>query len=163
MTIIDSSSLILLAKLNMLDKLIKKSKQKLVIPAKVYEECTAKKESFDAKIIEKRVEEKLIVKRVVSNRGLCNKIVNDFNLGRGEAEAVTLCIETESGIITDDRKAINACRILKIKFTTVPKILVQFYKRKLLSKSEVNLMIKQLQEFGRYSDEIINQVKEELK
>ena len=163
MIVIDSSSLILLAKIGALDILIKNIKESLVIPEQVYAECTARKELFDAQIIEKRIKEKAIAKRGISNQPLCNKIQQDFNLGKGEADASCLGIEIKSGIITDDKKAINACRILKIRFTTVPKLVAQLYRKKQIGKAELNLTIKKLQKFGRYSDEIMRKLKEELK
>lgn len=163
MLIADSSSLILLAKLNILDIVIKNIKHKLTIPKRVYEECTAKKESMDAQLIEQRVKQKLITIRYSSNRSLYDKIVKDFNLGKGEAEAITLCIELKSGIVTDDKKAINACKVLKIRFATAPRILIQLYKKNIFTKIEVNSIMENLQKFGRYSDIIINKIKEDLK
>lgn len=163
MIVIDSSSLILLAKVDILDITVKNVKQKLIIPEQVYAECTAKKDLFDAQLIEKRVREGLIVKKAISNRNLCDKILKDFGLGKGEAEAITLCIEIKSGMITDDKKAINACRILKINFTTVPKLVVQFYNKNFVAEIEADLIIKKLQKFGRYSDNILHKLKEDLK
>ena len=163
MIAVDSSSLILLAKINILDVLIKNTKQKLAIPEQVYVECTARKDLLDAQLIEKRVKERLIAKKGVSNKSLCNKLQKDFNLGKGEAESICLSIEFNNGIITDDKKAINACRILKIKFTTVPKLVVQLYKKRMIAEEEVHLIIEKLQKFGRYSDGIIQRVKEDLK
>lgn len=163
MIAVDSSSLILLAKIGILDIAIKNIKQKLVITEQVYAECTAKKDLFDAQIIEKRVKEKLIIKKAVSNKRLCGKIARDFNLGAGEAEAISLCMEIKSGIITDDKKALNACRILKIKFATVPRLIAQFYKKKLISEMEAGSIIKKLKKYGRYSDDIIYKIQEDLK
>ena len=163
MIVIDSSSLILLAKVDILDIVVKNIKQKLTIPEQVHIECTAKKDSFDAQLIEKRVKEGFIAKKAISNRNLRDKILRDFSLGKGEAEAIGLCIEFKSGIITDDKKAINSCRILKINFTTVPKLVVQFYKKNIITEIEVNSIIKKLRKFGRYSDEILNKIKEDLK
>lgn len=163
MIVIDSSSLILLAKSDILDIIINNAKQKLIIPEQVYLESTEKKELFDAQIIEKRIKEKSITQKNILNKGLYARILKDFNLGKGETESITLCIELKAGLITDDKKAINACRILKIKFTTVPRLVVYLYKTNLIGKIEANTIIKKLQKFGRYSDEIINKVKEDLK
>ena len=163
MIVIDSSSLILLAKVDILDIVIKNIKQKLAIPEQVYAECTTKKESFDAQLIEKRVKEGSIVKKGISNISLYGKILGDFNLGKGEAESIVLCIGLKSGIITDDKKSINACRILKISFTTVPRLAVQFYKKKFITETEANSAIKKLQKFGRYSNDIMDKIKEDLK
>jgi len=52
---------------------------------------------------------------------------------------------------------------LKIEFTTVPKILVQFYKKKILTKNEAVLMMEKLKNLGRCSEGIISRFKEDLK
>ena len=163
MIVIDSSSLILLAKTGILDIVIKGIKQKLTVPEQVYNECTSNKSLFDAQIIEKRLEERSIARKDIQNRELCKKILKDFNLGKGEAEAISLCMEFKAGIVTDDKKAINACKILKIKFATAPKLLIQLRKKNLITKVEAGLVVEQMQKFGRYSGEIINKLKEDLK
>ena len=72
----------------------------------VYSETT-KTEAFDAQIIKKRVEEKAIKKKEIKNSKLFSKIKDDFNLGDGEAEAIAFCLENETGLITDDKKAMK--------------------------------------------------------
>lgn len=163
MVVIDSSSLILLAKTGILDITINNIKEKLVIPEEVYAECTAKKGIFDAQIIEKRVKEHAIIKKNVLNKALCDRTAKDFNLGKGEAEAIVLCIELKSGVIIDDRKAINACKILKIEFATVLGLTVQFYKKGIVTPAEAKSITKKIKKFGRYSSEIINQFEENLR
>lgn len=163
MVVVDSSSLILLAKISILDKVLKNSKKKLTVTQEVYKESTFKQETFDAKLITKRFEESLIHKKEIKNVGLYNKIRKDFNLGKGEAESVVLCLESEKGLITDDRKAINTCKILKIKFTTAPNLLVRLYKNGLITKNESESYIEKLEKYGRYSATIINKAKEDVK
>lgn len=163
MVVVDSSSLILMAKAGILDRVIKNLKEKLTITKQVYNETTSKKDAFDAKIIKKRVEERIIEKRGIKNLKLYNEIRKDFNLGKGEAEAIVFCLENKIGLVTDDKRAINACRILRIKFTTVPNLLVRLYKKGLVTKIEANAYLKKLEKFGRYSDEIIQKIKEDLK
>jgi len=162
MIAIDSSSLILMAKAGILDKIIKNLKRKLTITNQIYNETT-KIEAFDSKIIKKRVEEKAIERKIIRNIKLFNKIKEDFNLGNGEAEAIAFCLENETGLITDDKKAMNACRILRIKFTTVPNLLIRLYKKGVVTKTEANFYLRKLQKFGRYSAEIMEELGEELK
>lgn len=162
MIAIDSSSLILMAKLGILDKIIKSLQKRLVVTNHIYDE-TAKTETFDAKIINKRTEEKTIAKKGVRSIQLFTKIKHDFNLGNGEAEAITFCMENKTGLITDDKKAMNACRLLRIKFITVLNLLLRLYKKNLITKIEANLYLKKLKIFGRYTDEILQKVAEELK
>lgn len=161
MIAIDSSSLILLAKLSILDKFIKNLKKKLTITEKVQQECI-KKDTFDAKLIQKRIEEKKISKSKIKNKAIYNKILDDFNLGNGEAETITLCIENKIDIITDDKKAINTCKILEINFTTIPNIIIKLYQKKIISKPEVYVYIAKLEKIGRYKKEIIDKIKGDL-
>ena len=162
MIVIDSSSLILLAKIGVLDIVIKNLKKKLVLTNQIYIETT-QKESFDAKIIKKRVEEKSIEKKEIKNSILCSKIQNDFNLGKGESEAIVLCLENKVGLITGDKKAMNSCKILKINFTTVSNLLMSIYQKGSITKIEAEIYVKKLEKFGRYSNAIIQKIKEELK
>lgn len=163
MIAVDSSSLILMAKISILDKITKNLQKKLTITNQVYVETTSKEDIFDAKIIEKRVEEKVIDKKEIKNFSLYKKIKEDFSIGKGEAEAIVLCIENKIDIIVDDKKALNACKILKIKFTTVPNLLIGIYKKGSISKIEAEQYLNKLSKFGRYSDNIMQKVKEELK
>src|SRR3989338_3277059 len=101
MIAIDSSSIILIAKAGILDKIIKNLREKLTITNKIYSETT-KKETFDAQIIKKRVEEKAIKKKGIKNLKLFSIIKGDFNLGDGEAEAIIFCLENKTRLITDD-------------------------------------------------------------
>ena len=163
MIVIDSSSLILLAKISILDNVTKNIQKNLVITNQIYVETTAKHDTFDAKLIEKRTGEKIIEIMKVKNSDLYIKIRDDFNLGRGEAEAIALCLEKKIGLITDDKKAMNACKILKIKFTTVPNLLIRLYKKELITKIESDLYLKKLERLGRYSNNVLQKTKEDLK
>ena len=162
MIAIDSSSLILLAKLSILDKFLQNLKTKLVITDEVGMECVLK-DTFDAKIIKKRIEEKTINRKRISNRNICKKIMEDLNVGKGEAETIALCLENKLDIITDDKKAINACRVLKIKFTTIPNILMGMFRKNIITKSQAETYAVKLERIGRYKKEIIEKIKEDIK
>lgn len=152
-----------MAKVGILDIIIKNLKLKLVITNKIYNECTLKKEDFDAKIIQKRLEERVIEKMEIKNLNLYNKTRTDFNLGEGEAEAIVFCLENKIPIITDDKKAMNVCKILRIRFTTFLNLLVRLYKKGIITTLDANLYLNKLQKFGRYSDFILQKAKEEIK
>ena len=160
--IFDSSSLILLAKIGLLDK-IAHYLQKIAITEQIYNECVMPKDSFDAKIIKKRVEEKLIGTRTVKDQHLCQKIKDDFNLGKGEAEGIAFCMENKIGFVTDDKKAMSACRILNIEFTTALNLIIISHNRSVINKKEAEAYIGKLENFGRYSKELLQKCKEELK
>lgn len=162
MLCVDSSSLILLAKIGILDKAIASIKEKPTITEAVYQESTFREELFDARMIKSRVEEKHIDKIKVKNTGLCQKIRKDFDLGEGEAEAIVLCVENKADLITDDKKAINACRILNVRFTTTGMLLCKLYERGRITKSEAKIYVKKLETFGRYSKNALQKIREGL-
>lgn len=160
MVVVDSSSLILMAKSGMLDKVVENLKEKMVITGVVYDESISKKEAFDAKIIKERVGGGSIKRIETKNPRLYNKIREDFNLGKGEASAISLCLENKAGLITDDKKAINACKVLKIRFTTAVDLLPAFYRKGLITKAEAEAYFDKLIKFGRYSNKIVQKTKE---
>ena len=162
MIVIDSSSLILLAKIGVLDKVIMNSKEKLAVTDKVCQESISRNELFDAQIIKSKLEEKLIEKVKVKNIMLYRRIRKDFNIGEGEAESIALCLETKTDLITDDRKAINACRALKIRFTTTGKLLVKLYEKGRITKVETDGYIKKLERFGRYSKAALQEIMKDV-
>ncbi|MEK6903887.1 MAG: hypothetical protein AABW64_04555 [Nanoarchaeota archaeon] len=162
MIVADSSSLILLAKINHLDTALASFKKKIVIPQKVYEESTMKTNTFDADLIKQRVKQECIALTPIKNFKMNFKIQKDFNLGRGEAEAITLCIEHNTSLVTDDKKVINACKILQLTFTTVPNIILALYKTGKITQIDAQLAINKLEIYGRYSQAILLHLKEEL-
>ena len=92
MIVFDSSTLILLAKKELLDMFLDNFDGIVAVPEAVREE-TCIKESFDALLIEKRVEDGKIKVYEVEKKDLVKRLTEDFNLGDGEAEAIILCIE----------------------------------------------------------------------
>ena len=76
---------------------------------------------------------------------------------------IVLCLENKINLITDDKKAMNACKILRINFTTVPNIVIRIYQKDIITKPQASMYIDKLKEIGRYSNTIIKNIKEDLK
>jgi predicted nucleic acid-binding protein len=75
-----------------------------------------------------------IVVRCVRQPQVVVKLKEDFSLGKGEAAAIALALGRKQAIVeTDDRRAINACRLLKVPFTTALAVLVRMRENVLLS------------------------------
>ncbi|MAF13570.1 MAG: hypothetical protein CMI53_01620 [Parcubacteria group bacterium] len=163
MIVADSSTLILLAKTELLDWLLENLKEKITIPRSVFVESTIKNEAFDAILIKNRVKENKIKITDVKQKYLCDKLLDDFNFGKGEAEAISLCLLNKAILLVDDKKAIKCCKVFNLKFTTAPNILVTFYKKKIVDKEMANLLLTKLEKYGRYSSDIIQKIKGELK
>jgi len=158
--IVDSPTLILLAKCGLLDLYIKN--RNLRIPQRVKEESIAAQDSFDAKLIHERIKEGKIQAKKIGNIAFYNALLKDFGIGKGEAEAITLAFEEKTILLSDDKKAINACKILNIKFKTALNILVELYRNKTINNDEAKAYLKELVKFGRYSKDLIKKVEEDL-
>lgn len=159
MIAIDSSTLILMAKTELLDLFLDNSGLKAFISKTVEKEAT-EKDSFDARLVERRIKEKKIFVKEVKNQGMVEKIGNDFRLDAGEAETIVLCVENRFRLIgTDDYNAMKACVVLNVPFTSAVEILLKLNQKKILNKEEALARLQQLEYYGRYSGEIIEDVK----
>lgn len=162
MIIFDASTLILLAKTGLLDLLLDNYKGKVAISKEVEREC-CKKKVFDALLIEKRIENKKIIVKQVKNKVLCNRLMSDFNMSRGESEAIILTLEEKADILaTDDKNAINACKLLKIRFTSAIDILIRTMEKGIIEREEAGLKLGELNKYGRYAKSIIEDAKNKL-
>lgn len=153
----DSSTLILLQKIDLLHLLLKD--HTLIISREVYNEVVIKgkiKYHEDAFFIEEYINNKKITLLDVKNDLMVKQIIKDYGVHLGEAQSIVLYLETKSDVVAvDDHKAINICRILKIPFMTALSFIIFFYKEKLISKKKSKLSIELLYQYGRYKDEII--------
>lgn len=153
----DASSLVLLQKIRLLEKLLKKFE--VIIPREVYKEAVTKgknKKSSDAYLIEEKIKNKLIKVSSVKDSDKVNQVIKEFGLGEGEAEAIILFLEQKADILaTDDHKAINVCKIYEIPFITALTFVINAFDNKLIGKEEAKRMIKELGSYGRYKYELV--------
>ena len=162
MIIFDTSTLILLTKKELLDIFLDNYDDDILIPEAVEIESCIKK-TLDGLIIEKRIEEGKIKVCKVKNKELIRRLVEDFKLGSGESEAIVLCIERKAQIVaTDDKNAINACKLLKIRFTTAINILIRLCEKNMFKKEKGSRKIENLKLVGRYKNEIIENAKRKV-
>ena len=162
MLVIDSSSLISLAKVGLLDLSLSSLKETPMIPPEVYNESVLRKETVDSLLIQTRIQDKKIIIKKVPERSLYNKLAYDFNLGKGEAEAIALCVLNQGILMTDDKKAINTCRALKVPFITVANVLITLHKKKKINREEAYDLLDKLQKYKRYSREVTEKIKGDL-
>lgn len=155
MIIFDASTLILLARTELLDLFVDDVQGGAIIPEKVYlEAITEGKEEIQS--ILRLLQEKKITVVKVKNTSLRKKLMEDFTIDAGESEALTLALEHKSGIMaTDDRNAIRACKMLKLEFITAITVLVRAVEKGMIDKDEGLVKLKKLQTVGRYSKTII--------
>ena len=162
MLFLDASTLILTAKAELLDFLIEASKEPLAISTEVEKEAT-RKNTFDALLIKQRINEKKINVKKTKDQAMVKRTMSDFNMHRGEAETIVLCIENKGKFVaTDDYNAMKACSVLNIEYITSLGILQQLYKNKKLGKEQALLKFEALARYGRFSDEILNDFRKRL-
>jgi predicted nucleic acid-binding protein len=91
------------------------------------------------------------------------KLMADFNIDEGEAEALLLAIQTGAkAIATDDRNAIRASKLLKIDFITAIGFLVRAYEKQLVDRDEALTKLQSLQAVARYSNTILKDAKNKI-
>jgi predicted nucleic acid-binding protein len=118
--VFDASTLILLAKAELLDLFLDDFPGTPYMPRAVEAESTRGTNRPDAALIRQRIMEGRLAVKELSQPGIVSRLLQDFPLGRGEAEALALALETGEGVVvaTDDRNAIRACKVLRIGFVT---------------------------------------------
>lgn len=163
MTIIsDATSLILLAKVSILEIFLKRNH--VITSATVYKETIRGKEKGrgDSILIEKQFHEnKLKIK--TPKKSVKDNIVRLFNLKAGELEVVSLAYNSKDAILSDDKKCLSAAKALGIGFINSLDVAVELYKKKAISKEKALQCIEGFEEFGWYSKELIKIYKEEIK
>jgi predicted nucleic acid-binding protein len=163
MIVFDSSTLILLAKTEILDLFISNFKGRILIPEKVKWEVIGEGEK-EAPVISICIEKRKIEVKKVKNPRYGKKMVEDFNIDIGEAEAIMLAIQEGASLIaTDDKNAIRACKMLNLDFVTAISILIRTFQKGLLDQDETLLKLEKLQSIGRYSRPIIEDAVRQVK
>ena len=163
MIVFDASTLILIAKVELLDLFLASVSVPVAIPAEVEEECCGSKKALDAVIIQRALDESRIKTVVVKNRRLVAKLQADFSVGRGEAEAIALALSGEAEVVgIDDKNGINACKLLGVAFTTAVGILIRSREKGLLEETDALEKLSSLAKHGRYKDSIIEDARGRL-
>lgn len=151
--IMDASSLILLGRCGLIEVLSQAFN--LTVPWGVLNEVVNEetlKQYPDANTISELVKNRKIEVFSIEKQ----KYRFPITLGEGETEAIILTRQMENAIlVTDDGKAIKACRYLKIPFIISPKLVVDLYRLGEINFMVAKASIDKLRIIGRYSPEII--------
>jgi len=114
-------------------------------------------------MIQKALDESRIRVIAVKDRKLVAKLQGDFDLGRGEAEAIVLALAEKARVLgIDDKNGINACKLLGVAFTTAIGILVRMHEKRLLTTNEALVKLEGLAKYGRYKTSILVDAREKL-
>lgn len=160
--VFDSSTLILLAKIDVLRTVAENVK--IIIPEEVKIECTGK-DIFDAKLISALIKEELIVviKTKLSEEKSINKLCDDFKIQYGEASALYLAMKKGCPLAVDDGLTIKSCKIVNQKFTTAIHFLIKIAETGKIDKKEAVAKLEKLSFYGRYSQQIIDDASKRIK
>jgi predicted nucleic acid-binding protein len=90
MLVFDASTLIRIAKVELLDLFLASIELEVAVPVEVARECCGVKKTLDALMIQKALDDARIKVKVVKDKKLVTKLQTDFSLGRGETEAIAL-------------------------------------------------------------------------
>jgi predicted nucleic acid-binding protein len=163
MTIIaDSTALILLARVSVLETFIKRND---VITSKVvYEEVVKGKEigRSDSILVEKLVHRKNL-KVKSPNNSIKNNVQKLFNLKGGELEVISLAYKTNNTILSDDKKCLNAAKALGIDYIISLDVIIVLFKKKVITKKKALKSIQELEGYGWYAKDLSQAYMEEIK
>ena len=155
MLVFDASTLILLSKVELLPLFCSTYGGRICVPRGVADEVF-RKESHELPLIRALMDEGRIEVEEVRKPQQVVRLMKDFGLDRGEAEAVVLALEKGAqAVATDDGQAIKACKLLKLPFVTAIALLLRAREKGLLGKEQALLKLEKLSEVGRYSARII--------
>jgi len=163
MFILDASTLILMAKAQLLAPFLTSVKLQVAIPAEVANECCGARKTLDALMMQKYLDESRIKVIQVKDKKIVARLQSDFSLGQGEAEALALALKEKARIIgIDDKNGINACKLLGLPFTTAIGILLRSRKKRILDLDDALTAFAALAKFGRYKSSIIEDARKKL-
>ncbi|MEW6089008.1 MAG: hypothetical protein AB1498_11970 [bacterium] len=163
MIIFDSSTIILLSKIEILELFVENFKGKILIPEKVKFEIS-REDKQDYSLVSGLIKNKKIGIQKAGDEKQIQKLMKDFNIGEGEAEVLVLALQENAKVVaTDDRNAIKACKVLKIDFLTAISILLRAFEKKLIDEERMLIKLQKLKMFGRYSVPIIEDAVKRIK
>jgi predicted nucleic acid-binding protein len=155
----DASTLILLQKIGLLEKLGKHPD--FTITEHVYQEAIkrGKEKGFaDAYALEKHMDSSLIRKKQPKSTEQVTTLMKQFGTAKGETETLALCMELQnSTAAVDDRKAMAICNAYNIPFVTSLTLAITAHKSGVITKKTAEEMILQLGNYGRYKNELIHE------
>ena len=146
MAILDASTLILLAKSDLLTLLAEKTR--IVIPPEVQREALARKDLYDARMIEGLLRKGKIQVAKYHRPVRRREIQVDFGLEAGEAAALLLAKEKDEPLGTDDGPAIKAAKIMGVPFFTAVHVLLELYEKRRINEQAALAKLEKLQKSG---------------
>lgn len=137
----------------------------VVLPEAVHQEIMAgrQKGHEDVQIVEELIKAgKLSIKHVKDRKLL--KRANEFNIQRGEAEALALYWQEKAGCLaTDDDNLRKKGVLLDLKLIGTPAIMLRLYREGLIEKGKLLQSLGELRKIGWFSNAVIDRIMMEIK
>lgn len=162
MLVSNTSTPVLLAKTNCLEDFIRISPV-IAIPPDVKTELLVDEESYYAKLVQKLIDnKKIVVRKPTESKAF--SVRSGFRLGAGEAAAYALFDKKKhEAILTDDGELIKLCKLEEVPFICAMTAVIRLFEKGALSKEDALEKLDELKNIGRYSKEIYEYFKAEVK
>ena len=158
--VFDTSTLILLAKVDLLQGLAEKAN--IIIPRQVKEEALAKPQVYDAQLIDRMLKDGSIkTAHEVPAAGI-KAIRDQFRIDTGEAAALFLAKKRNWTLGIDDGPGIRAAKILGVSFVTAIHVLTGFYEQGYINSRSAVAKLEALEMWGRYNVQIIEDARSRI-
>jgi len=162
MIVKDAMVLIHLAKITLLEKSCEYFRE-VIMPLMVYDEIIKGKDKGygDVIIIENLIKMNKIKINKIKDETLMQK-AREFNIYRGEAEALALYWQENADILaTDDDNVRKKKLLLNISVISTPAIIMNLYKKQKITKEKYLDSISSLRKIGWFTNQVLDRMKME--
>jgi predicted nucleic acid-binding protein len=159
--VLDTSTLILMAKIDLLGTLA--TQIAIVLPEAVNREATVKPELDDAKMIKRLIEEAKIKINKVKESSIVDTFILDFRLGEGEAQAIALAKSKNLTLGVDDWQAIKTCKVMGVPFVTTLAFVTRFHEKEIITEKQALAKLEKLKQYGWYQKDLLEKVANDIK
>ncbi len=159
MLILDTMVVIHLAKITLLEKSCDHFKP-VVIPEAVHDELLAgrKKGYEDVNIVEGLLKAEKLSRKRLRDKTLLRR-AGEFNIQRGEAEALAFYWQEEADYLASDDDNLRSKRLLlDIQLIGTPAIILMLYQAKRIDKDKLHDSLRELRKIGWFSSAVIDTI-----
>ena len=159
MVVADTMVVIHLAKITLLEKSCQRF-QRVLIPQEVHREILEgeKKGYEDVKTVQELVRAGKVSIRRVRDKNLLKR-AKEFNVQRGEAEALALYWQERADYLaSDDDSLRKKSAALDLKLVGTPAMILTLYKEKLIDKHKLVESLRALRKIGWFSNAVLDKI-----
>jgi predicted nucleic acid-binding protein len=161
MLVLDTSTLVLLAKIDVLPLLARRTR--LLIPPEVEREALMQPQLYDAQLIGRMIRAGTLERSRRVHPTRYSQLQTDFRLGAGEAASLLAAKGLGVPVGTDDGPAIRAAKILGVPFVTAVHLLVELCEKGRIDREQGLARLETLQHVGRYGIPIVEHARERIR